>query len=106
MPEMRSDKLLAGRRFGWVLAGAAALAAFAVPSQARASDDDEPARVVVDARLEGLKVPGGKDVVGVSNADGKALVGYGNVAGWLTLALVSGITIMVMFKDAKRSHLD
>jgi hypothetical protein len=81
----------------------AAVAVLSAPALARASDDDEPARVVYDARLEGLKGTDGK-IVDVS--DPKNLMGNGTVVAWLILAFCSAATVGVMFKDARRSHLD
>lgn len=53
----------------------------------------EEERVIIDARLEGFK-------------DNVSLPGSGTALMWLLLIFLAGITIAVMFKDAKRSHLD
>ena len=55
----------------------------------------EMEREIVDARLEGYG--NGVDVT---------LEGGGTALTWLLLIFLAAVTVGVMFKDAKRSHLD
>ena len=76
----------------WALAACLCVAALVVaagPSAALAQDEE----VKVDARLEGYQTP-----VTVSNQS-TALM-------WLLFVLLGVIALAVLFKDAKRTHLD
>lgn len=73
----------------------------ATPS-ARAQDDEESARPVVDARLEGLTNSDQRDTVDVTKQ-----LGAGGTGGyWVLFLFLAALTAGVLFKDAKRSHLD
>jgi hypothetical protein len=78
------------RLYGWFCALAVVLMS---PAMTLARQYQEE-REIVDARLEGY------DKVNVSLApSGTALM-------WLLLIFLTAVTVAVMFKDAKRSHLD
>ena len=63
----------------------------ALPGTARAANDDED--IKNDARTEGYQP--------------KAQVAQnGTALTWLTFSLMSVIALAVLFKDAKRTHLD
>lgn len=79
------------RLYGWFCALVVLLMQPVAALAQRRSDIEED---VVDARLEGY------EKVSVTLApSGTALM-------WLLLIFLAGITVAVMFKDAKRSHLD
>jgi hypothetical protein len=81
----------------------ALLVLLAVPSVAHAQDEEGP-RKVVDARLEGLHdVSSGNE--SPIKVDDKA---SGMIAplNWLLFIVLAGIACAVVFKDARRSHLD
>jgi hypothetical protein len=69
---------------------AVTLLATAMPTPARA-DDDEP--FVYDARVQGFSKP-------------VQLPSSSTALTWLLLIVLAGACIGVMFMDAKRSHLD
>lgn len=78
------------RIYGWFCALAIVLMS---PAMTLARQYQEE-REIVDARLEGY------DKVNISLApSGTALM-------WLLLIFLTVVTVAVMFKDAKRSHLD
>jgi hypothetical protein len=56
--------------------------------------NSEPDREIVDARLEGY------DKINVTLSSGSTAL------TWILLLVLCGLCVAVMFKDAKRSHLD
>lgn len=78
---------------------AALLIVLASPAATFAQDEDAP-RLVVDARLEGVVDSKGGTVDLTTN------MGGGNALTWFVFVLLAALAASVMFKDARRSHLD
>lgn len=74
------------------------LAVTAAPNRALAQDDEGP-RPVIDARIEGL-VDSENKIVNVGTVTGGAGL------TWITFVFLAAIAAGVMFKDARRTHLD
>lgn len=77
------------------------LSMLAVTPMAHAQEDDDN-RPVIDARLEGLQESGQNQIVDVT----KQLGGGGTGGYWVLFIFLAALTAGVLFKDAKRSHLD
>jgi hypothetical protein len=77
------------RLYGWACAAAVVLMS-PVMAMARKYEEEKE---VIDARLEGYK-------------EGVSLPASGTALMWLLLIFLTVVTVAVMFKDAKRSHLD
>ena len=88
------------RKVRWLLVMlVAAGGLFASPGTVRAQDDDDD-RTVLDARIEGMSEKG-DDVANL-----KKQVSGGSGLYWILLVFLGGLTAGVLFKDARRSHLD
>jgi hypothetical protein len=83
------ESLMKHRLFGWCCFVVVVLMSPAL-TFARHYEEE---REIIDARLEGYQ-----GLVSLP-ASGTALL-------WLLLLFLAGVTVAVMFKDAKRSHLD
>lgn len=77
------------RLYGWCCALVVLLMSPAMTLARRAEEERE----IVDARLEGYK-------------ENISLAPSGTALMWLLLIFLTAVTVGVMFKDAKRSHLD
>ena len=87
---MMGGMMMKHRLYGWCIAMVVLLASPAMTLARKYEEEKE----IIDARLEGYQ------------GTGVSLPSSGSALMWLLLLFLAGITVAVMFKDAKRSHLD